>query len=381
MAMAQNRERVRDYSHLKDRLALLGMALSLFSSALFLFAGGARKVNARLLPEEQASLRQRLLYTAILSTLGWLASLPLSFFNGHTVEQRYGLSNQPAAGWWIDTLKAKAISTPFELGIVEGVYAAIRRWPTRWWMVCSAAVVPLTALVAQLFPILIAPLFNKYEPLRDRVLAERLQALAASAGVPVADVMQMDLSRRTSKANAFFAGVGRTKRIVLADTLIEQFSYEQIEGIVAHEIAHQVHGDIWRFIALSGGFTVATTLFVDTVARRTLNAMPSLVATRSLASHRSLPVLTLVVTLAGLVLSPLQLGYSRLIERRADRYAVRLTDNPQAYANAMRQLAISNLADPNPPTPIVLLLHSHPPLAERIEAAENLAYQQIFGTL
>ncbi|HUG15861.1 MAG TPA: M48 family metallopeptidase [Thermomicrobiales bacterium] len=380
MRLEQDRSRARSYSRLKDRLALLGMALSLLAPALFVFRGGARQINERLLPGPRPSLRQRLTYSIVLSAAGWLASLPFSFFNDHIVERRYDLSNQPAIGWWIDALKAKAISAPLELGVIEGAYAAIGRWPARWWLVCSAAVVPLSALLAQLFPVLIAPRFNRYEPLRDRQLAKRLQQLAADAGVPIADVLQMDLSRRTSKANAFFAGLGHTRRIVLADTLLDKFTPDEIEGIVAHELAHQLNGDIWRFIALSGAFTLATTVFVDRVARGLLRAMPSLTGTNDLANRRSLPVLALVTALAGVALTPLQLAYSRHIERVADRHAMRLTNNPSAYANAMRRLATTNLADSNPPTPVVLLLHSHPPLAERIEAAENIAYQQMFGT-
>jgi STE24 endopeptidase len=376
-----DQQRAEEYSRIKERIALGGMALSLLSSATFVFSGLAGRINERLLRDARPGWRQRLRYTATLSGASWLAGLPLSFFSGYVIEKRFGLSRQGIPGWTADVLKGKAISTPIELALVEGLYATLRRWPRRWWLVCSAATVPLTAIFAQLFPVLIAPRFNRYEPLHDRELAERLKALTDRAGVPVADVMQMDMSRRTTKANAFFSGIGRTKRIVLADTLLEGFTPEQIEGVVAHETAHQVHGDIWRFIALSGVFTVAMTAFVDSVARRILRTIPSLAGTDDLASHRSLPVIGLSMALAGIVLTPLQLAYSRHIERKGDRYAIRLTGNPRAYANAMRRLGQMNLSDPNPPRPITLLLHSHPPLAERIEAAEDAENQRIFGTL
>jgi STE24 endopeptidase len=324
-----------------------------------------------MLPTSRSSFASRVRYTATLSLISWLASLPLSFYNGHIVEKRYGLSNQPAAGWAVDTLKAKAISTPIELGIIEGVYATMRRWPSRWWLICAGAVIPLTTIFAQLFPILILPRFNKYEPLKDEELAQRLRDLTERAGVPVADVMQMDMSRRTSKTNAFFAGIGRTKRIVLADTMLAEFTPNQIEGVVAHETAHQVHKDIWRAVALSGAFTLVSAWLVDVVARRILRIAPSLTGTSDLADRRSLPVIGLVMTVVGLVLTPLQLAWSRSIERKADLYAINLTNNPSAYAAAMQKLAETNLADPNPPRAITLLLHSHPPLAERIAAAED----------
>ena len=342
-------ERAREYSRTKDRLALISMATGLLSTAGFVFTGAAASFNKRLLKTSQPSLMEGVRYSAILSLISWLAALPLSFYNGHIVEKRYGLSNQPAAGWAIDTLKAKAISTPIEIGIIEGVYATMRRWPSRWWVVCAGAVIPLTTLFAQLFPVLILPRFHKYEPLKDEELAQRLRDLTDRAGVPVADVMQMDMSRRTSKTNAFFAGIGRTKRIVLADTMLAEFTPNQIEGVVAHETAHQVHNDIWRAVALSGLFTLVSAWSVDVVARRVLRLAPWMTGASDLADRRSLPVIGLVMTLVGLVLTPLQLAWSRSIERKADRYAIELTNNPGAYATAMEKLAETNLADPNPP--------------------------------
>ena len=170
-------DRAKEYSRTKDRLALLGMAASLLSVAGYIASGTAARLNQRLLPGRGASLVQRTRYTATLSLISWLTSLPLSFYGGHIVEKRFGLSNQPATGWAIDNLKGKVISTPIELGIIEGMYAAIRRWPRTWWLVCAGAVIPLTTLFAQLFPVLILPRFNKYEPLHDEALAQRLRDL------------------------------------------------------------------------------------------------------------------------------------------------------------------------------------------------------------
>jgi STE24 endopeptidase len=318
-----------------------------------------------------AGRRQRLRYTLVSALLSWLGSLPLSFYSGYVVEKRYEFSTQSPAGWARDQIKGQALSLPVELALVEGLYFAIRRWPRRWWLICAGAVVPLSAVFAQLFPVLIAPRFNRYEPLRDPALTERLRALTARAGVPVAEVLQMDMSRRTTKANAFFAGLGSTRRIVLADTLLGTFTPEAIEGVVAHEAAHQVHRDIWRFIALSGVFTLVVAWWTDLIAGRVLRARPRLAGTSDLADRRSLPVLALAFGAAGTLLAPLQLAYSRHIERQADRYAIALTNNPAAYAAAMRSLAESNLADPNPPRLITWLLHSHPPIGERVAAAER----------
>lgn len=371
--------RAREYSRTKDRLSLLGVSASLLTGSVFVFSGLARRLADRLLPAAGASLPRRLGFTAALSAIGTLAGLPLRYYSGFVVERRYGLSTQDRPAWAADVLKGTAIGLPLELGMIEALYAALRRWPHRWWLVVSAAVIPLSAAMSQLFPVLIAPRFNRYEPLRDEALAARLRDLTARAGVPVADVMQMDMSRRTTKANAFFAGLGPTKRIVLADTMLETFTPEEIEGVVAHEAAHQVHKDIWRFIGLAGLTTLATTASVHLLGNGLVRRMPSLMGTGDLANPRSLPVLGVVMSVVGVLLSPLQLAYSRSIERRADRYAIRLTGNPRAYAEAMRKLGEQNLADPNPPRVVTALLHSHPPLAERIAAAQAAEYNLVEG--
>lgn len=371
--------RAKEYSRTKDRLSLLGTAAALMLSTAFVATGLSRRLAERLLPPDDASFVQRVRYAAVLSGLGTLSGLPLRFYSGFVVERRFGLSTQDLPSWGADMAKATAIGLPLELGLLEALYAAIRRWPRNWWLVVSAGTVPLTALMSQLFPVLIAPRFNRYEPLRDEALATRLRDLTERAGVPVADVMQMDMSRRTTKANAFFAGLGRTKRIVLADTMLETFTPEEIEGVVAHETAHQVHRDIWRFVGLAGLATLATTVAVDRLASGLLRRAPSLAGTTSMANPRSLPVLGITMSLVGVVLSPLQLAYSRRIERRADDYAVRLTGNPRAYAGAMRKLAVQNLADPSPSRLVTILLHSHPPLAERIAVAQAAEFNLVEG--
>ncbi len=244
--------RAREYSRTKDRLSLIGASVSLLAGSAFVFSGLSRRLSDRLLPSSGATTARRLGHTAALSGLAMLAGLPLRYYSGFVVERRYGLSTQDHRSWVSDVAKASAMSLPLELGLIEALYAAIRRWPRRWWLVVPAAAIPLSAAMSQLFPVLIAPRFNRYEPLRDEALAARLRDLTARAGVPVADVMQMDMSRRTTKANAFYAGLGRTRRIVLADTMLETFTPEEIEGVVALEAAHQVHKDIWRFIGLAG---------------------------------------------------------------------------------------------------------------------------------
>lgn len=365
--------RSQEYSRLKERLALAGTAISVAGSVLFVSTGLASKVNRKLLPAAGATLPERLKYQATLSLGAWLAGIPLGFYSGYVVEHRFGLSTQTAPQWAADVVKSEAISLPLQVALVEGMQWTIRRWPHAWWLVVSGAAIPLTSLLAYLFPVLIAPRFNKYEPLKDQELADRLRALAARSGIEVAEVMQMDMSRRTSKANAFFTGLGRTKRIVISDTMLETFTPDEIETVVAHEAGHQVNRDLWRMIGASSALTLAIAAATDWFGRRVLESRSHLVGTRDLGDPRALPVIAASFMVAGTLLTPLQLAYSRLIERRTDRFALDLTDNGLAYASALEKLAESNLADPNPPRWVVLLLHSHPPLGERIDKARSRA--------
>lgn len=363
-------ERARRYSRIKERLGLFGTLVGLIAALLFLVSGTSRKVSRLTLPRRGSDVPSRALFTTTLLSGSWLAGLPLSYLSGYIVEHRFGLSRQSRASWIADQLKSQAIGLALALPLTEGLYWIIGRFK-HWWLVVTLVTIPLTTLIAQLFPVLIAPRFNTYLPLEDEELAERLQKLGARTGVNVAGVMTMDMSRRTSKANAFFTGIGRTKRIVLSDTLLENFEHEEIEVIVAHEIAHQANRDIWRFIALGSVFTLATSFVTDRVLKGILRRHGNmLVGTNRIDDIRSLPALGLSFSVASLLLAPLQLGYSRELERRADAFALALTRNPDAFISAMLKLARTNLADPAPSRLRVLMLYSHPSIAERIARAD-----------
>ena len=363
-------ERARRYSRTKERLGLFGTLLGLLFGALFLLAGLTRLVAGRTLPRRGSSLPSRGLFAAVLVSGGWLAGLPLAYLSGYITEHRFGLSRQSRSGWASDQVKGQLIGLAFALPLIEGLYWIIRRFRNWWWLVASLVTVPLTTLVVQLFPVLIAPRFNTYTPLEDEELTERLQSMASRTGIEVAGVMTVDMSRRTSKANAFFAGLGPTRRIVLADTLVERFNHDEIEVIVAHEIAHQANRDLWRFIALGSLFTLGTSFLTDRVVRSFLRRRGrNLLGTSDLADIRSLPALGFFFSFASLLLTPLQLAYSRELERHADAYALALTRDPDAFSSAMTKLAETNLADPAPSRLRVLLLYSHPPIAERVARA------------
>lgn len=368
--------RARRYNREKERLMLISIGLEILASGLFVFSGLGARVRAAVERRLGAGAAGRSAAVAAYALLTWVAVLPLRYYSGFVVEHRYELSNQTHRAWFLDTLKALAIGLALEVPAVDVVYAVIRRRPRTWWAIVSGLSIPVTVLLAQLFPVLIAPLFNKYEPLRDQQLADRLKRLAATSGIRVAEVLQMDMSRQTRKANAFFAGLGRTKRIVLADTLLDSFTPDEIEAVVAHEIAHQAHRDIWRFIAAGTFATFGLSALVDRLARGVLRRRGNLIGAQRLDDIATLPLLAWILSIATLFVSPVQNAYSRLIERRADDFALRLTENPRDFSSAMERLSEVNLADPNPPAVIRYLMYSHPPVRERVEYARRFARER-----
>ncbi len=362
-------EKARRYSREQVKLTLLSSAWGLGLGATQIALGTPRSLGRSVDRRVKGRLRTPAFILAW-SLQDWLLSLPLSYYSGYIVEKKYGLTNHTPPSWVAERLKGLAVSMALNIPTTTGFLWIVRRYPSRWWLAVSGLALPFTLLMTGLYPVLIAPLFNKYEPIGDPALEERIRALAEGEGVHVSRVLKMDMSRQTSKANAYFAGVGRSKRIVLADTLLEGFSPEEVEVVVAHELGHQVHRDLLKLVALSGlgtfGALYGLHRVFPAVARRT----ESRTGASSLGDVRAQPVMSLLAGTFGLLVTPLLNAYVRRMERKADAYAVRLTRNPRAFIGSMRGLQRTNLADPDPPVLVRLLLHSHPTIGERVRWAE-----------
>jgi STE24 endopeptidase len=259
--------------------------------------------------------------------------------------------------------------------LLTAAYAVIRRRPRDRWLVLAGATVPLAVILSNLAPVVLMPLFNRFTLLRDEELSERVRGLSQRGGVVVSDVYEMDMSRQSEKPNALFTGLGNTKRIVLGDTLLERFADDEIESVVAHELGHQVHGDIWRLIGFGAGVGFATTWLLARVSPVALRRTSKHTGVDELGDEASLPLGALLMTAFGVVLMPIQAAFSRALERRADRFAVEVTRDGAAYARAMERLAAQSLADPDPPKAVVFMLYSHPPIADRIRDARDAERQ------
>jgi STE24 endopeptidase len=363
--------RAKRYSRTRLAVLVLSTLWTVVRLAWFASDRRAARLNgsiARALPDRRLAAPA---FFAVTMALSWLSGLPVAFFGGHEVERRFGLTKQSTGGWLGDQAKSLLLGVLLQTPMLTATYAVIRRRPRDWWLIIAGASVPLTVVLSNLAPVLLMPLFNTFQPLRDEPLAARLRALAARGGVRISDVYEMDMSRQSEKPNAMFTGLGNTKRIVLGDTLLAGFSEDEVEAVVAHELGHQVHGDIWRLIGFGAGAGFGMAWLLSRVAPPVLRRTRARTGVNDVADEASLPVLALLMTAMGFILMPLQAAFSRALERRADRFAVELTRNGEAYAQAMERLAAQALADPNPPRPVVVMLYSHPPIVERIRAARD----------
>jgi STE24 endopeptidase len=253
--------------------------------------------------------------------------------------------------------------------LLELFYLALRVTGNLWWLWVAGGMLVFTVLISNLAPILIMPLFNKYIPLSDehKELADRLMKLAERANTKVRGVFTFDMSKRTKSANAALTGIGNTRRIILGDTLINEFSMDEIETVLAHELGHQVHRDIPLFIAF-GTFTTAIGFYLASLG---MNWAVNYFGFSSVSDPAAFPALGLILGVYGLLTSPLDNAISRWRENMADDYALKSTGKNEAFASAFTRLANQNLGEIDPEKWVVFMFYSHPPLGERIEKAKR----------
>jgi Zn-dependent protease with chaperone function len=307
------------------------------------------------------------LYILLLSLAFDVATLPFALYRGFLLERRYGLSTETMGHWLQDHAKGALIGVVCAEAAGIFVYFALRRWPASWWAIAGLGYASVAIVLVSLAPVVLLPLFFTFKPLERPTLRDRLTALASKAGTRIMGVYEWTLSDRTRKANAALTGLGSTRRILLSDTLLAEYSDDEIEVILAHELAHHVHRDIWTSVVCDmaltfAGFFGAHLALQDGVAFFRL---------QGIADPAGIPLLLLTAGAIGLCVKPLLNAVSRSHERRADSYALKITENPSAFITAMRRLAQQNLAEESPSKLVQAFFYTHPPISERLRAAQS----------
>jgi STE24 endopeptidase len=308
-----------------------------------------------------------IVYILALGLLHEAGAIPIAFYRTFLLEHRFGLSTEPARRWFSDQVKGLLLNAAFSGAGFAALYLAIRAWPSWWWLAAGAGFAAIAVVFVRLAPVVLLPIFFTFRPLRREDLRQRLVALSRRAGVPVLDACEWQLSDRTKKANAALTGLGRTRRILVSDTLLAHHSDDEVEVILAHEIGHHVHGDIWKGIAVESLFALAGFFLIGQVLERAWQPL----GWWGVSDPAGLPVVVLTAGVLSMTLLPVANAVSRWRERAADRFAWELTGNPQAFASAIERLASQNLAERRPSRLALWLFHSHPPVDERIAAART----------
>ncbi|MEU7924655.1 M48 family metallopeptidase [Micromonospora sp. NPDC049801] len=299
-----------------------------------------------------------------------LLTLPFSAWR-QTVLTRYGLSTNSWSGWAVDLLKSYAVSAVIGAVALFGFYLVIRLAPRWWWALGAAGAALLVVLLSFVLPVLVEPVFNKFTPMEQGALRTELMSMAARDGVPVRDVLVADASRRTTAVNAYVSGLGPTRRVVVYDTLLREADPAEVTAVVAHELGHAKDSDV-AVGTLTGALGVAAAV-VALYLLGSWGLLLRLAGVDSIAHPRAFPLVIALVTVAGLVATPVQALVSRRVEARADAHALALTGDPAAFESMQRRLGTVNLGDPDPPRWEYLYSASHPSTVERMAAARAYA--------
>lgn len=311
------------------------------------------------------------IYVLLLLGISKVLAIGLDYY-AFRVERGYKLSNQRFGAWLWDDVKGFLVGLVLGSIVVELLYLTIRQWPQNWWMLAWALFMGLFILLAQLAPVLLFPIFYKFEPLDDEDLKRRLIMLGQRAGTQVRGVYRWKLSEKSKKANAALTGLGSTRRIILADTLLDNYTHDEIEAVLAHELGHHVHRHILKSIFVQAGIT-----FVGFwAANWTLHYAVDHHMFEELSDFANLPLLALVSVVLSLVLMPALNAYSRYNERQADRYAFESIATVEPFVSSMNKLAVQNLAERMPSKWVEWFFHSHPSISRRLAAAESWTKSQ-----
>ena len=345
---------------------MLGLAL-----LVVLLATGwtARLRDLAYLGARQTYVLAVFFYVGMLAVINKILGIGLDYY-GFRLEHEFQLSNQRLRSWAKDQLKAWVIGLVIGSILVELVYWTIRSAPRFWWLIAWAIFIVLYVVFAQIAPVVLFPLFYKFKPLENDALKERLLHLSERAGTRVKGVNEWKLSEKSRKANAALAGLGLTRRIIVADTLLEKYTDDEIEAILAHELGHHVQRHIPKGILVEAGITFIGFWAANQILHYVIERLHWF---EQLSDFANLPLLMLVSAVLSLLLMPVLNAYSRFNERQADRYSYTAIPSIEPFISGMNKLADQNLAERQPSRLVELLFHSHPPIAKRIRAAEAWA--------
>ncbi|HLZ59326.1 MAG TPA: M48 family metallopeptidase [Ktedonosporobacter sp.] len=379
---AERQQKAREYARIRLRISLSVIAVVALAACLVIGFGldkwlrnQVQGANSWLLllnwqPHPGWYPLQLLAYFLLIFVGYEIITLPVSYYSGFILPHRYGISIMTLKAWLADLGKSFLLSIILEAGFISLVYALLAFQPQTWWLWVAAIILFFSVIMANLAPVLLFPLFNKFTPLPEGELTQRLLALTDRAHTRVRGVFSMEMSNKTTAANAALMGLGNTRRIVIGDTMLDRYTTDEIEVVLAHELGHHVHHDIWRLIITQTILTLGGLYVANLVLHWVVDTQHFYL---SLTDAATLPFFFIFTGIFSMLIMPIGNAISRTMEYQADEYALQATGKTEVFKSAMTRLANQNLAEIEPPPLVEFLFHSHPSIAKRLKHADEFA--------
>lgn len=361
------RDKAKEYSRIRHALAIINIFLTPFLLFISLILGIPSNFKNLSILASANDYFNLIIFSGLLAIFYYLLNLPIQYYAGFILEHKFSLSNQTFKDWVKRELKKSAVMSIISMPLIIALYAALRLWPETWWLCIALLWFSASIILAKFAPVVIIPLFYKYSPIKDTALEDRLNSLVAKAGFKPSGVYELNISKDTKKANAALLGIGKQKRIVLCDTLIANFSPDEIESVMAHELGHHKLNHIWKLL-VSGGIFTFSTFFLTNLS---FLKFRHFFGENLFYGYESLVIIYFILSLLNILISPIGNAFSRRLEKNADIFSLKMTGNIDAFISTMKKLGKQNLADIKPNAFYEIMLYDHPPIARRIALAES----------
>lgn len=360
-------EQAKRYEKENRLLGLAGTLLSLAILLIFYHSGLSAVLSQSLLGGPL--VLTYLFYIAVFQLSVFIFSMPLSFYSGYIHEHKWKFSNHTVKSWFLEKIKSFFVGLVLMwivLGFLFWIWDVL---PQYWWLAAGLGMALFSVIFATIFPVVILPIFNKYTPIEDQELTDSLEKILNQGGLRSSGFFKEDMSRQTKKENAFLAGLGKTRRVVLGDNLMDNMNVQEVTTILAHEVGHYKHRHIWKGVAL-GTIQQFIVFFIVHLIMHSL--FPRFLSSPQWNLTLFPYFIILVSGISGFLFGPLSQALSRFFERQADRYALNISKNREAFASALAGIANRNLSNAYPQLWVKILYYSHPPIGERLELAEKM---------
>ena len=361
-------EDAKKYNRIKNTISIIDIIITVIIMTILAFSGISKIITTEIELYAQNPYLQFLLFLFVVGIASQLIDLPMDIYSSYILEHRYDLSNQTIFKWIMERMKSLLVGLCIGVPIMLVFYYLLRIVGDDWWLYFSVFIILVAIVLARIAPIIIFPLFYKFKQLDNEEMKEGISAILEKYDINIKGIFTFNMSKDTKKANAGFTGIGKSKRIILSDTLMENFSTDEISGIFAHELGHYTKRHIVKGIFLSSvtiflSFYVCGQLYAWTISKF------GFIYTYDIAA---IPILFFFLSLFGLITMPLTNFVSRRFEIEADIFAIRTTGDKDSFISGMEKLAKINLADKEPNRIIEFLFYSHPSIKKRIELANDL---------